>query len=88
MSVDPSRGAVIHLWHRETGARANFDVIVYGVTANELTTVPNDVITSIARKYPDYVGSPFGVKALHNGVRRARSDIGQMKAVARPPRRR
>jgi len=36
-----------------------FDLILYGRSASELLTVPNEVIGSLARRYPDYTSSPF-----------------------------
>lgn len=62
--IDASKTAVVWLWHADTGARANFDVLVYGVTAEDLLTVPNDIVDSIAARYPGFVGSPFGVTTL------------------------
>lgn len=41
-----------------------FEVIVYGVHAKQLLTIPNEIIRSIARKYPGYFSSPFHVRPL------------------------
>ena len=78
MSVDHSKTAVIWLWHRDSGARANFDLLVYGVTAEDLQTVPNEIVGMIADRYPDYVGSPFGVQTL-------RGKVGGKKPIPKLP---
>jgi len=39
-----------------------FDVIIYGATVQELMTVPNDIISALAAKYPDYTSSLFALK--------------------------
>jgi len=49
-----------------------FDLIIYGRTAAELMTVPNDVISSLARRYPDYTSSLFLVEDYHGADRRNR----------------
>ena len=64
MIPDPRKAAIVWMWHADSGARADFDIVVYGVTAEDLLTVPNDIISSIAARHPGYVGSPFGVQTL------------------------
>jgi hypothetical protein len=36
-----------------------FEVIVYGRSASELMTVPNETVQALARKYPEHRSSPF-----------------------------
>lgn len=36
-----------------------FEVLVYGYNAVELFTIPNEVVSSLARRYPGYTSSPF-----------------------------
>lgn len=43
-----------------------FNVVVYGRVCSELMTVPNEVITTLAAKYPDYHSSIFNLKELPN----------------------
>jgi len=49
-----------------------FDLIIYGRTAAELMTVPNEVVQSIARRYPDYTSSIFLLKDYSSADRRDR----------------
>ena len=44
-----------------------FDIIVYGRTRKDLCTVPNEVISELARKYPDYSSSMFLMYDFPNG---------------------
>lgn len=42
-----------------TDTEQAFDLIIYGRSARELITVPNEVIQSIAIRYPNHTSSPF-----------------------------
>ena len=76
MSVNSKKTTLVWLWHKDTGARAPFDILVYGVTEEDLMTVPNPIIQSLAERYPEYTSSPFGVHTVRG------------KSLATRPRRR
>jgi hypothetical protein len=42
-----------------------FEIILYGSSAVELMTVPNERIASLARRYPSYTSSLFLVRDFH-----------------------
>lgn len=56
--MDIKTRAVVPMIPMTTDAKP-FEVIIYGYSLFELMTVPNPVITSLARKYPDHASSPF-----------------------------
>lgn len=52
------RRCVVPLLSTKRGFKP-FDVIIYGKSARELQSVPNPIISSLARRYPDHYSSPF-----------------------------
>ena len=53
--------AVVQMYPLTSDYKA-FDVMVYGVTATSLMTVPNSVIRKLAEKYGDtHTSSPFAL---------------------------
>jgi len=50
--------AVIPILSRATG-EVEFEVIVYGRRPEELATIPNEVIRSLARRFPEHTSSMF-----------------------------
>lgn len=44
--------------------RQEFDVIVYGRSADDLLKVGSPVVREIARRFPDHTSSPFLVKEV------------------------
>jgi hypothetical protein len=54
----------IPMINRTTGD-VDFQITLYGITVRDISSVPNDVITSLARRYPDHVSSLF---LCRNGV--------------------
>ena len=63
MSHPAQQRAVLRLFALVPGM-PDMDIIVYGVEAHDLMTVPNEVIQRIATKYPGYQGSMFHVRNL------------------------
>lgn len=49
-----------------TDTEQAFDLIIYGRSARELMTVPNEVIQSITARYPNHISSPFYLYDLTN----------------------
>ena len=57
--INYTRRAVVPMISNATG-KAEFDVIIYGYTLDQLTVVPAPApITNLARKYPNHKSSPF-----------------------------
>lgn len=50
--------AVVPMWPKTADAQP-FELLIYGRNATELLTVPNDVVSYLARRYPNHVSSPF-----------------------------
>lgn len=50
--------AVVPMFNRITG-RCDFELIIYGVSARDLMTVPNEIIATLATRYPNHVSTPF-----------------------------
>lgn len=46
---------------RITG-EVDFDLVMYGLCARDLQTVPNTIVDSLARRYPDHISSLFLVR--------------------------
>ena len=65
MNIDYRKTTVVRLWKRENGCRAEFDILVYGYTAKDLSVTGHPVIQALAERYPEYTGSPFGLQTLH-----------------------
>lgn len=47
-----------------TPGAKRLDIIIYGRSARELMTVPNEIVHSLARRYPGYTSSPFFIYNL------------------------
>jgi hypothetical protein len=58
MKTDYSRRCVIPMIPIQEGLKP-FEIIVYGRSTEELMTLPNDVIGSIASRHPGYTSTPF-----------------------------
>jgi hypothetical protein len=43
---------------RRTG-EVEFDLVLYGITVRDIRTLPNEIIASLARRYPDHTSSVF-----------------------------
>lgn len=54
------KAAVVEMFSKETTLH-EFDVLIYNRTAAELMTVPNEVIATLARRYPAHYATPFDV---------------------------
>jgi hypothetical protein len=59
----PARHPLLHrtiipMISTRTG-QPEFELIIYGFLPQDLMTVPNPVIQSLARRYPNHTSSPF-----------------------------
>ncbi len=54
---DATKRAIVPMLNK--AGQVEFELIIYGYSARELTTVPNPVISSLAARYPDHTSSPF-----------------------------
>lgn len=61
--INMRKCAVVPMMSVMTG-KVEFELLIYGRTAKELMTVPNDVIDSLAREYPDHQSSIFMLRDL------------------------
>ncbi len=61
--IDYEKSARVMMFDKATLLPA-FDVVVYGVTPEELVLISNPTISSIARRFPDHQSSPFHVKPM------------------------
>ncbi len=60
--IDFHKSALIHMLSLKTG-NVDFIIQVYGANPKELMTIPNSIINSLARKYPNHTSSPFLVES-------------------------
>jgi hypothetical protein len=58
MAPDHRKCAVVPMINDETG-QVDFELLIYGRTARELMTVPNDVIGVLAERYTKHSSSIF-----------------------------
>jgi hypothetical protein len=56
--IDYRKRCVVPMINVRTG-EVEFEIIVYGLRARDLMTVPNDTIGSIAARHPGHTSSPF-----------------------------
>ena len=56
--IDYRKVAVVPMYPRVAGAKP-FELLIYGRTAIELLTIPNKVVSELARRYPQHQSSPF-----------------------------
>lgn len=62
---DFKRRCQITLWPlRKRDRLKPFTLIIYGRSTRDMMTVPNDVASALARRYPDYTSSPFSVEEM------------------------
>lgn len=54
------RCAQVPMMNKRTG-EVDFVLLVYGRSARELMTVPNEVVDSLSRRYPNHISSPFAL---------------------------
>ena len=40
----------------------DFEIVLYGIQVRDLCTVPNEIAASLARRYPEHIGSIFLVR--------------------------
>jgi hypothetical protein len=75
--IDYEKSARIIMMDKATMQPA-FDLVVYGVTPEDLMQIPNPTINSIARRFPEHQSSPFHIKSMRRPQAWPRA--------ARPPR--
>lgn len=75
--IDYEKSAKVTMFSKDTLLPA-FDVVVYGVTPEDLMRIPNATVHGLARRFPDHQSSPFHVKPMPRPTPWPR--------VARPPR--
>lgn len=63
MSVKHHKCAIVPMLGKRSGV-VEFELLIYGRTAAELMTVPNEVIHSISERYPEHQSSPFLLRDL------------------------
>jgi hypothetical protein len=61
--IDYEKSARVMMFDKATLLPA-FDVVVYGVTPEELMRVPHPAIHALAQRFPDHQSSPFHVKPM------------------------
>lgn len=61
MHIDQDKKTIIPMRNNQTG-EVDFELMVYGRLPNDLLTVPNEVIASLARKYPLHTGDIWRVR--------------------------
>jgi len=42
--------------------KTDFEIVLYGIQVRDLCTVPNEIAASLARRYPEHIGSIFLVR--------------------------
>lgn len=61
--IDYRKRCVVPMINARTG-KVDFEIIVYGQTARDLMTVPNEIVHSIADRHPEHTSSPFALYDL------------------------
>lgn len=61
--IDWRRSVDIPMHNKRTG-EVDFKVQVYGRSAADLSTIPNDVVMKLAQRYPNHTSSPFMMRDL------------------------
>jgi hypothetical protein len=59
--MDIKKRVVVPMVNRTTG-NVDFEIIVYGYSLFEMYVTSHPVISSLARRYPDHMSSPFMLK--------------------------
>lgn len=44
----------------------DFEIIIYNRSVSELSLIPNEVIHSIARRFPNYTSTPFALAEIRD----------------------
>lgn len=61
MDRDYKVRCTVPMINRATG-KVDFDLTLYGLRARDVQTVPNTIVDSLARRYPDHKSSLFFVR--------------------------
>jgi hypothetical protein len=63
MAVNYAKRTLVPMWGKAS-MKPEFDLIVYGVEAHELMTVPNPIVAALAAKYPDHQSTLWDIRTL------------------------
>lgn len=56
---------IVPMFNLATGF-VDFEVIVYNRSATQLSLIPNEVIHSIARRFPNHTSTPFALSEIRD----------------------